>query len=65
MALSKRLYRSTKDRVIAGVFGGLGEYLNIDPTVLRVAWVLVTIFSGLFPGVIAYILAAIIIPEER
>lgn len=60
----KRLYRSKTSRVFAGVCGGLGEYLNVDPVLLRLIWALVTILSGFFPGVIAYIVAIIIIPEE-
>ena len=58
----KKLYRSNK-KVIAGVCGGLGEYFNIDPTIVRVLWILITIFSmGL--GIIAYIVCWIIIPEK-
>lgn len=60
----KKLYRSRKQRVLAGVFGGLGEYFNIDPTILRIAWILITVFTGFIPGLIAYLMAAIIIPEQ-
>jgi phage shock protein C len=59
----KHLYRSKQNRVFAGVVGGIGEYFDIDPTLLRVIWILILIFTGFFPGLIAYILAAIIIPE--
>jgi phage shock protein C len=59
----KKLYR-TKNRSILGVCGGLGAYYNIDPTVLRLLTVVVVLFTGVFPGVIAYVLAALIIPEE-
>lgn len=58
----KKLYRSNKDRIIAGVFGGLGDYFNVDPNILRLSWVLITVFSGFIPGIIAYILAVVIIP---
>lgn len=58
----KKLYRSRSKRMICGVCGGVGEYLNIDPTVIRLLWVVLS-FVG-FSGVIAYIIAAIIIPEE-
>ncbi len=58
----KKLYRSKEDRKIAGVCGGIAEYFNIDPTVIRVAWVILCAFGG--SGIFAYILAAIIIPEE-
>ena len=61
---NKKLFRSKKNRIIAGVFGGLGEYLNIDPTLLRLGWVIISAFTGFIPGIIAYILAGIIIPEE-
>lgn len=59
----KRLYRSKKNRVIAGVCGGIGEYLGIDPTVIRLLWVLVTFFGG--ASILAYIVCWIIIPEKR
>lgn len=62
MAAAKTLYRSRTDRVFAGVFGGLGEYFNVDSNILRLLWILVTVFTGFFPGLIAYIVAAIIIP---
>ncbi|MBU9724700.1 PspC domain-containing protein [Diplocloster modestus] len=58
----KKLYRSRSKRMICGVCGGVGEYLNIDPTVIRLLWVVLS-FVG-FAGIIAYIIAAIIIPEE-
>ncbi len=59
----KKLYRSTKDKMISGVCGGLAEYLEIDSTVLRLLWTFVVVFSGLFPGVVVYIIAAIIMPQ--
>lgn len=57
----KKLYRSRIDRKICGVCGGIGEYFNIDPTLIRVLFV---IFGLTGSGVLAYIIAAIIIPEE-
>ncbi len=60
----KRLFKSEENRVFAGVFGGLGEYFTVDPVILRVLWVVVVIFTAFIPGVIAYILAAIIIPRR-
>ena len=62
---TKRLYRSKTNRVWAGIIGGLGEYFNIDPTILRLAWIFITIFSGIFPGLIVYILALLIVPENQ
>lgn len=65
MAGTKKLYRSKKSRVIAGVCGGIADYLDTDPVLIRVLWVLITIFSGFFPGVIAYLACWIIIPEQK
>ena len=59
----KRLYKSSKDRMICGVCGGIAEYLNIDPSILRVLWVLFACAGG--SGLIAYIIIAIILPEKR
>lgn len=60
----KNLFRSKTDRKISGVCGGLGEYLNIDPTIIRIAWVLVSILSGVILGIIVYFIFALIIPEK-
>ncbi len=57
--MEKKLYRS-KDKKLAGVCGGLAEYLNIDPTVVRLLWAL---FCFMGAGVLAYIVSAIIIPD--
>ena len=62
MAKNKKLLRSTKNRMVAGVCGGIGGYFNVDPTVIRLVWVILTLFS-MGAGVIAYIIAWIIIPE--
>ena len=59
----KRLYRSRTNRSISGVCGGLGEYLNIDPVVIRLLWVLGS-FASVGIGVVAYFVAAVIIPEQ-
>ena len=59
----KRLYRSQTDRKLAGICGGLGEYLNCDPTLIRVAWVVATFLSGGL-ALIAYIVLIFIIPNE-
>lgn len=57
----KRLIRSSKNKMIAGVCGGIGEYMNVDPTIIRLVWAL---FALTGTGIIAYILAWIIIPEK-
>ena len=59
---SKRLYRSSTNKVIAGVCGGLGHYLDIDPVVIRVLWVFLTLFGG--SGIILYIVALFVIPVD-
>lgn len=58
----KRLYRSTTDRVFAGVAGGLAEYFNLDPTIVRLIILLLILAPG--PGLIFYIGAALIIPND-
>lgn len=58
----KKLYRSNTDKVFAGICGGLAEYFSVDSVILRLAWLLVVVFSGIFPGVIVYIIAIFIIP---
>ena len=57
----KRLYRSGRDKMFLGVCGGIGEYFNIDPTLVRLAWIIFTCVGG--AGIWAYIIAAIVIPK--
>ncbi len=59
----KRLYRSRTDRMLAGVCGGMAEYFSIDPVIMRVLWVIVTLFGGI--GLLLYIAAVIIIPQKH
>ncbi len=59
----KKLYRSRSNRVIAGVCGGLGEYFGIDPTVMRVIFVVATIFLAGIGGILAYAILWGIVPE--
>ena len=61
---SPKLMRSRVDRRIGGVCAGLAEHLELDTSLVRVLWVFLTLASGCFPGIIAYVLAWIIIPEE-
>ncbi len=60
----RRLYRSAEDSTIAGVCGGLGSYLKFDPVLVRLLWVAITFMTGLVPGVLAYLVAWIIVPRE-
>ena len=58
-----KLVKSTHNRKIAGVCGGIAEYFGIDPTVVRVAYVLLSVLSAAFPGIIVYIILAIVLPD--
>ena len=60
----KRLYKSEENKIFAGVIGGIGEYFNIDPVLLRVLWILVLVFTGFVPGILAYIVAIFIVPHK-
>mgnify|MGYP000940203561 CR=1 FL=1 len=61
----KKLYLSDTDKKISGVCGGIAEYFDIDSTLIRLAWVLLSLFTAGFPGLIAYILASLIIPKNN
>ena len=58
----RKLFKSNTNRMLCGVCGGIGEYFKIDPTLVRILWVVFCMCGG--SGVIAYIIAAIIIPEQ-
>ena len=59
----KKLYRSKKNRILGGVCGGIAEYLRTDPTLVRLIWVISSLIWGL--GILAYLIAWIIIPEKK
>lgn len=61
---AKRLYRSRQERVIAGVCGGIAEYFDVDPTIIRLAWAIFTLVS-FGAGILAYLIAWLIVPEGR
>ena len=60
--MQKKIYRSVSDRKISGVCAGFAEYFNIDPTIIRIIWVITSLFA--FAGVVAYLVCALIIPEK-
>lgn len=62
--MPNRLTLSRKNRMIAGVLGGLAEWLGWDPTVVRIAFVLLSIFSAAFPGILVYIIMWFVMPRE-
>ena len=61
----KRLYRSQYDRKLAGICGGLAQYINIDPTLVRLLAVILFFVTGVFPFILGYIIAVFIIPNEE
>jgi len=60
----RRLVRSTTDRMVGGICGGLGQYIGIDPTIIRVLVATTTFFTAVIPGIILYCLLAIVIPND-
>lgn len=58
----RRLYRSRMSKMVGGVCGGLSEYFQIDPSIMRIGWVVFTMLGG--AGLLAYIICWIVIPEE-
>jgi len=60
----KRLKRSKDDKKIAGICGGLGNYFEVDPVIIRVVFILVAILSAVIPAIIAYIIMWFVVPEE-
>lgn len=62
--MTKRLYRSSTNVKISGVCGGIGEYFDIDPTLVRLLWVLASLFTAVFFGILAYVICVCIIPVD-
>jgi phage shock protein C len=60
-----KLHRSKTDRMFAGICGGLGDYLDIDSTIIRVIWTLIVVFTGVFPGLIIYFFLIFVIPNKK
>ena len=61
----KKLYRSRDNKVFAGIVGGIGEFVEVDPTILRLVWLFVVVFTGFFPGVFLYLFALLIVPKPE
>ncbi len=62
--MQKRLYKDKRNQQISGVCAGIAKYFSIDPTLVRLVWALVTLLSAAFPGVLIYIICAIVIPDD-
>lgn len=63
--MEKRLYKNTDRKMISGVLAGFSDYLGVDVTIIRVIYVLLSIFTDGFPGLVLYIILAIVMPERR
>lgn len=62
--MEKKLYRSREHRLLMGLCGGIGKYYNVDPNLVRLISAVVTVLTGVFPGIIAYVLGVLIVPIE-
>lgn len=62
--VQKKLYKSRENKILAGIFGGLGEYFVVDPVLLRLIFLIILVFTGFIPGFIIYLIAFIIIPKK-
>ena len=60
--MTKRLYRSTENRMVAGVCGGIAEYFNVDPVLIRIAFVILLLPGGL-PGILPYLILWLVVPN--
>jgi phage shock protein C len=60
----KTLTRSSQNKIFFGIFGGLGEYFGVDPVLLRIAYVALTFMTGFFPGIVAYLISGLIVPNS-
>jgi phage shock protein C len=60
----RKFFRSRDNKIFFGIIGGVGEYFELDPAILRFFYVLMTFFTGFFPGFLAYIVSAFIIPKH-
>lgn len=62
--MNKRLYRSSSDSMLAGVCGGIAEYFELDPTLVRVGYVLLSLLSAGFPGLLVYFILWVVMPKR-
>ena len=64
MDKKKRLYRSTEHRMLGGVCGGIADYFDIDPTIVRLIYLVLSIFTACFPGLILYLICLFVVPND-
>lgn len=60
----KKLYRSADNKIVAGIMGGLGEYFDTDPVLFRVFYLVFTVFTGAFPGILGYVALMLVVPKK-
>ena len=60
----KRLYRSRENKIFGGIIGGIGEYFDVDPTILRLIFVFLILITGIIPAIIVYVVALFIVPKK-
>ncbi len=62
--MANRLFRTRRDSILGGVCGGLAKYFDLDPTLVRIGYILISVLSAAFPGFLVYIILWVVIPEE-
>lgn len=60
----KKLYRSNDNKIVAGILGGIGEYTAVDPTIVRLIFIIITVISGFVPGLVTYFIALLVVPPQ-
>lgn len=61
----KKLYKSDRSQVASGIFGGLGEWMEVSPGILRVGFIVLIIITGIIPGILLYFIAHFLIPKKK
>ena len=65
MSMAEKKLQRSANKMVAGVCGGIAEYFDVDPTLIRVVYVALTIFSAAFPGVLLYLIMALLMPQAE
>ena len=65
MSMAEKKLQRSVNKMVAGVCGGIAEYFDVDPTLIRVVYVALTIFSAAFPGVLLYLIMALLMPQAE
>jgi phage shock protein C len=61
----KKLHRSKENKVVSGLIGGVGEYFEVDPVIIRLFWIVIVVLTGVVPGIIAYLLGIFVVPKAN